>query len=190
MSSNETETEASFKKVFSDTYSDIAAYLLRRLPFVDVDETAADVFATAWLKWDKRPSDELQVRPWLFGIAHNHLRNRHRFRRRQQRTELRIQNEMTAAQTSRHGRELLESLGDDSIKVAIMLRTLATLKRSDQEILRLHAWEDLSTSELAIALDCAEGTARVRLHRAKQRLAKAIERTQSNTIPTTKEVLS
>jgi len=49
----------------------------------------------------------------------------------------------------------------------------ANLKAPDQEILRLAAWEQLSSSEGAAVLRCSVPAYRMRLHRARLRLAVA-----------------
>ncbi|WP_459610450.1 RNA polymerase sigma factor [Corynebacterium urogenitale] len=53
-------------------------------------------------------------------------------------------------------------------------RALTSLTRSDQELLTLHAWEGLDAPQIAEVLGIAPGTARVRLHRARSRLADAL----------------
>jgi RNA polymerase sigma-70 factor (ECF subfamily) len=52
---------------------------------------------------------------------------------------------------------------------------LATLKPIDREALLLTAWEDLSIDRAARAAGCTQATFHVRLHRARKRLAKALE---------------
>jgi RNA polymerase sigma-70 factor (ECF subfamily) len=48
---------------------------------------------------------------------------------------------------------------------------VADLGETDQEILRLHAWEELAHDEIALVLGLSRGAVRVRLHRARRRLA-------------------
>jgi len=52
----------------------------------------------------------------------------------------------------------------------------ATLTASDQEILRLAAWEGLRHSEIAGILEISVAAVDQRLHRAKKRLAVAYRR--------------
>jgi len=52
------------------------------------------------------------------------------------------------------------------------------LSSADQEILRLSAWERLGPKELAIALDCSLGAAKVRLFRARARMKKSLEKNE------------
>jgi RNA polymerase sigma-70 factor (ECF subfamily) len=54
-------------------------------------------------------------------------------------------------------------------------RAFASLSRRDQEILRLAAWEHLSNAEGAAVLGCSVSAYRMRLHRARIRLANKSE---------------
>ena len=47
---------------------------------------------------------------------------------------------------------------------------LAGLRRSDAEILRLWAWDELTSPQLAVVLGISANAAAIRLHRAKARL--------------------
>jgi RNA polymerase sigma-70 factor (ECF subfamily) len=62
-----------------------------------------------------------------------------------------------------------------------VLAALDRLKDSDREILRLAAWEELSHREIATIVECSEASVAVRLHRARNRLGKEIEKGQSRT---------
>lgn len=53
----------------------------------------------------------------------------------------------------------------------VVTHALARLAPNDREILQLLAWEGLTPAEVAVALGLRAGTARVRLHRARQALA-------------------
>jgi RNA polymerase sigma factor (sigma-70 family) len=48
------------------------------------------------------------------------------------------------------------------------------LSDDDRELLSLVAWEGLSGHEIAKVLGCSRGAARLRLHRARKRLAKEL----------------
>lgn len=51
---------------------------------------------------------------------------------------------------------------------------MGTLSEADREILTLHTWEDLDPADIATVLGVTRGSARVRLHRARRRLAWAL----------------
>lgn len=61
---------------------------------------------------------------------------------------------------------------ENSLVVASAMRELPEL---DQEILRLHVWEDLSSKQIATVLGKSPNATRVRLHRARKRLAALLE---------------
>ena len=54
-------------------------------------------------------------------------------------------------------------------------RLLSSLSRADRELVRLRYFEDLTQAETADRLGIPEGTAKVRLHRARQRLVQSVE---------------
>lgn len=51
---------------------------------------------------------------------------------------------------------------------------IGRLPEADREVLLLTCWEGLSPDEVAVALGLAAGTARTRLHRARQRLSREL----------------
>jgi len=55
-----------------------------------------------------------------------------------------------------------------------VLSALVQLRSTDQEILRLAVWEELSHRQIGLVVGCSEATVAVRLHRARGRLAKEI----------------
>ncbi len=57
---------------------------------------------------------------------------------------------------------------------------LSKLKDADREILMLSTWEELSAPEIGTALDISTGAAEQRLHRAKQRFTKHLDKIPNN----------
>lgn len=57
-----------------------------------------------------------------------------------------------------------------------VLRALSKLRTSDQELLRLAVWEELSMSEVAEVLGISEAAAKKRSARARTALARTYER--------------
>jgi RNA polymerase sigma-70 factor (ECF subfamily) len=51
-----------------------------------------------------------------------------------------------------------------------------SLPERDRELLSLAAWEGLDAGEIAEVLGCSRNTARVRMHRARQRFARELHR--------------
>jgi RNA polymerase sigma-70 factor (ECF subfamily) len=50
-------------------------------------------------------------------------------------------------------------------------RAMRRLDEDDREVLRLTAWEQLARDEIALVLGVSRGAVRMRLHRARRRLA-------------------
>jgi RNA polymerase sigma-70 factor (ECF subfamily) len=63
--------------------------------------------------------------------------------------------------------------GDD--EHAEVRAALERLRPDDREILRLAAWEDLSTSEIGVVLGCSAANAAVRLSRARSRFRQVLQ---------------
>lgn len=57
----------------------------------------------------------------------------------------------------------------------MILEALAGLAPGDQEILRLKAWEELSSAEIGAVLGISPAAVDMRLTRAKRRLRRALE---------------
>jgi RNA polymerase sigma factor (sigma-70 family) len=139
--------------------SAIHAYLARRTGRQGAD----DLFGEVWLHayagrttFDSRYGDPL---PWLYGIARNVLRAHWRH---QGRTEVALL-ALPADPWSD---------ADDRVDAARQLEDLRTalvlLSEEEREVLLLVAWERLTPAEVARTLDIPQGTARSRLHRARQ----------------------
>jgi RNA polymerase sigma-70 factor (ECF subfamily) len=67
------------------------------------------------------------------------------------------------------------------------MKALASLSRTDQEILLLTAWEELPQADVASVLDISIGAVRQRLYQAKKNLAVAYDRQDHSEIPTAKK---
>ena len=167
--SRSTEAEQRFQRLYLDHERDLRAYCRRRLPTADVDDALAEVFVVAWRKIDSLPGPA-EVRPWLFGVARNVVRNLERQARRRKRLRDKA---MGTTDRSRHeaGPEVAVMLRGDS---EMVLAALATLKRADQEVLRLSKWEELTPAEIALVLRISPEAAGMRVKRASARMAKAL----------------
>jgi RNA polymerase sigma-70 factor (ECF subfamily) len=126
------------------------------------EEVAADVFVVAWRRRDSIPDEPL---PWLYGVARRTLANSRRSARRSD--ALRTKLALVTPQVS-----VLDDSGD-----GVAIRALNQLSDSDQELLRLVAWEELSPRAAATALGVSVASFRVRLHRARNRFARALSTT-------------
>ena len=149
--------EEDFRRLWADYNRHVLAYALRRTEQrTDAEDVVSSTFAVAWRRFEDKPGAEFEL-PWLYAIAARVLANQRRSLRR------------LAALRSRL-RELPAPARDDRSDLPEVVTALRQLRRDDQEILRLAAWEGLTGAELAVALDCTENAAAIRLHRARKRL--------------------
>lgn len=151
----------------------VAAYAARRIDHGSVDDIVAEVFAIAWRRLDAVPDEPL---PWLLGVARRVCANARRADARARRLHDRLVHE----QPSRPQDEA--PWGQERIDPAV-LQALATLAEPDRELLRLIAWEELTPQEAAAALGISRGVLKVRLHRARRRLARALTLAETAVVP-------
>lgn len=151
-----------FDPLFEANYDAIYRYCVRRLGRSDAEDAAADVFAVAWRRLDELPAGET-TRAWLFGVAYRVVGNQYRSRWRQNR----LSNRLVATRTDGARTEVEPTPGGD---IEGLRNALDGLSSTDQELLRLSAWDGLSRSEIAYVLGIKENAVDQRLHRAKSRL--------------------
>lgn len=143
-----------FEDIYKAHRRAVESYVRRRVPADLVDDVVADVFVVCLRRIDEVPKTPL---PWLYAVARKTLANE---RRRHSRA---APGEIAFARDP-------EPVGDTALATAF-----AGLNENDREILRLVAWEGLTPRQAASVLDCSHVAARVRYHRAKQRLAARLD---------------
>lgn len=141
------------------------AYARRRTDHATADDVVAETFLVAWRRLDDLPAD--RPLPWLYGVARKILANQRRARERRARLATRIWS---------IDRGIDRRIGDDDAAHHSLLVALGNLPPGDQEVLRLAAWEQLTTAEIAMVLDCSPNAAALRLSRARRRLRSALDR--------------
>lgn len=152
---------------------ELAVYRLAYLLLADADEaadTTQDVFVRTFRTLE-RLDPTLPLRPWLLRVTKNLARNRHRDVKRYL---------AALARWWSQSLEPVEPAPGDLFQQQWEARTLwlATrrLKRTDQEIIYLRYFLELSVSETADIAGIAPGTVKSRLSRALGRLRRVIER--------------
>lgn len=158
--------EEQFRALYEAHYAQVLAYALRRIAQPYAQDVVAETFLVAWRRIHGIPTEPL---PWLYTLARNALANQHRTLRRQDRLKKHI--EELAPQSARIHRDHADGIADAHLVETAMRR----LGRRDQEVLHLVAWEDLNVAEAAVVLGCSVSTTKVRLHRARRRLAKLLD---------------
>ncbi len=160
----------SFEEAFASEFAPLHRYLRRRVGESTADELAAQTFATAYASWHRfDPSRPL--RPWLYGIAANLLRHHWRSERRMLRAYARTGIDPVVADDD----ETVARLDADAQR-RVLAAALGELRPQDREILLLHAWAELSDSEIGAALSLPTGTVKSRLHRTRERLRNHLDR--------------
>ena len=139
----------------------LMAYLLHRTDPQTAQDVLQEVFVIAFRKADVVPEPPLG---WLFGTGRRVLANRQRGARRQDHLIARLMDDV-GAEADRDTAEL---------KLAFA-QTLATLAPADREVLTLTGWYELTPAQAAEALGCSASAYAVRLHRARKRLAAALD---------------
>jgi RNA polymerase sigma-70 factor, ECF subfamily len=110
------------------------------------------------------------LRPWLFKIAANLARNRHRSMGRYLAASGRwFHSERGSLATP------VEALGDRHQAAEQLWQAVQALSQADQQVIYLRCFLDLSVDETAQAMGLVQGTVKSRLHRALERLRKVIE---------------
>lgn len=152
---------AKFNDLFNANRVDILKYLLRRSASSDdAADALAETFLVAWRRIDAVP-EGLEGRLWLYGVARNVLLKH-------------FTNAQRAATLNNRLATELRSVATASTNVEIgweVRHALSQLSTSDREMVELSVWENFDPSEIASLLGISANAARVRLHRAKQRLA-------------------
>jgi RNA polymerase sigma-70 factor, ECF subfamily len=153
----------SFDDAFDAEFEPVHGYIARRLGVSAADDLTAETFAVAFRRWQDFDSSR-PLRPWLFGIASNLIRHRWREERRMLQAYARTGTDPALAE----GDPLLERISAQAER-ATLAAALADLRREEREVLLLHAWADLSDTEIAESLSLPLGTVKSRLSRARER---------------------
>ena len=154
----------SFEDAFEAEFPALHRYLARRLGPSAADDLSAETFAIAFRNWERLDADR-PVAPWLYGIAANLIRHHWRKEQRMLRAYARTGVDPIVADHE----EAAERVDAQSQHRAVA-DALAALRPADREILLLHAWAELSDSEIADAIGLPLGTVKSRLSRTRERL--------------------
>jgi RNA polymerase sigma factor (sigma-70 family) len=155
-----------FQELYEANFARILGYALRRgASAEDAADVVAEAFLVAWRRLEQLPPGE-EARAWLYGVARRVLSNHRRGVLRRARLIARVALEIPPLVRT-------PSPAEDGVAALAAFRAL---RSADREILGLATWEGLSTAELATALGCSPNAAKIRLHRARRRLARELAR--------------
>ncbi len=133
----------------------------------DAEEAVQEAMIRAW-----RAREDCRVpaarTAWLLQIT-----RREAFRVAERRSRLREREHLSSSEQEQASARHWELDGVES-QVSFD-QTLGLLRPHDRDLVRLRYAEGLTQEQVAARLDLPEGTVKVRLHRARERLRKALE---------------
>lgn len=140
----------------------LSKYLVRRVPVDVVEDLASDIIEIAWRKRKQAP--EGKELAWLYKIAGYVVAN--------YRTKTNNRNRILALLIEPQSAPSAEAvaLGDQDLGIA-----WAQLRPSEQQLISLSSFEELSVSEIAVVLKISSNAVSIRLHRAKTKLQDLLE---------------
>jgi RNA polymerase sigma factor (sigma-70 family) len=171
---------AVFTSIFRRYHAKVLGYALAHSPRDVAEDVVNETFLTAWRKLDRIPPDD--PLPWLLGVARNHRLKQLAAGRRRETIAGRIERlsderDLAAWDT-----------GELVVERQVGLAAFAALPEADAEVLILSAWYGLNAARAATVLGCTKALFYVRLHRARRRLARALEQ-RTPTAPVRVELL-
>lgn len=158
-----------FERLFDETYDRVLAYALRRTTPDEAQDVAAETFTVAWRRLELVPDEDPIA--WLRGVARNVLSHHRRSSGRGAALDERLR--VTPRPPARDP-------ADDVAGLDALERAFDALAERDRELLRLVAWDGLEARQAAQVLGVPVGTFQVRLHRARKRLERELDRVKDD----------
>jgi RNA polymerase sigma factor (sigma-70 family) len=165
--SDEDSGRERFGALYEENYHRLLGYALRRVGDAEAADAVAEAFLVAWRRLDEVPPGDA-AKLWLYGVTQRVLANSARGRRRRERLAERLRADVTATASS-------QTCGSED-RVAI---AFARLRADDRELLALVAWEGLDAAEIATVCGRSVNAIRIRLHRARRRFLRELERVRA-----------
>lgn len=163
----ETSRRTRFEALYEEHFDALLAYALRRMDRETAYDSVGEAFLVVWRRLEDVPEDAL---PWLYGVIRHVIANQRRSSRRR------------LSLFSRLTRDRIEATATEpKIGVSPLVHALGRLSDREREALMLTAWEGLDGVRAAAVLDISPVAFRVRLHRAKRRLAQELDQPETPT---------
>jgi RNA polymerase sigma-70 factor (ECF subfamily) len=154
-----------FEALYRQHFPAVLRYTLARVEPETAKDAAAETFLIAWRRLADVPDDPAA---WLFAVARKVIAGQ--LRSRSRREALRARLEVTGAEQAGAG-----EVADNVAERAVVLMAFARLRENDREVLRLIAWDGLTSKAAAEVLGVTRFAFGVRLQRARRRLSAALE---------------
>jgi RNA polymerase sigma factor (sigma-70 family) len=169
-----------FTGIFDRHHRAIFAYVARRLGNDLAEDVASETFLVAFDRRHSYDAAHGDARPWLFGIASNLVARHVRAETRRYRALARAGGQDLAGERGTeyglidgHAGAVAGRLDAAAVR-GRLAEALEELPEPVRAVLLLVAWAGLNQQEAAVALGIPAGTARSRLHRARQAMRQAL----------------
>jgi RNA polymerase sigma-70 factor, ECF subfamily len=160
-----------FELLYRQHFRAVLRYALARVEPESAKDVTAETFLIAWRRLPDVPAD---AAPWLFGVARKVIAGQLRSDHRREALYLRLDAVVGRSAGSGSGSGSGD-VGDEVSQRDTVLTALARLGETDREVLRLIAWDGLSSKAAAEVLGVTRLAFGVRLHRARRRFAAALD---------------
>lgn len=161
----ETSRRARFEALYEEHFDALLAYALRRTDREAAYDAVGEAFLVVWRRLENVPLDAL---PWLYGVIRRVLANQ----RRSSRRRLSLFSKLTRDRAE-------TNVTEPKVGVSPLVEALGRLSGREREALMLTAWEGLDGVRAAAVLNISPVAFRVRLHRAKRRLAQELDKPET-----------
>lgn len=170
-----TAQDARFAEVYERFFRQVYGYCLRRTSADRAEDVVAETFLVAWRKFDEVPTGDAAL-PWLYSVAYRVLSTHFRGMSRQRR----LAEKLTSV-----GLDPVASTEDFVVmseEATHLFAAMERLKTTDQEILKLTVWEELSHAEIAEVLRIKVGAVKQRALVARRNLTREFNRQEKKRI--------
>ncbi len=161
-----------FEVIFDRYYQIMVRYAVGRVGYSDAPDVASETLVRAFARRGRFDIAQRTALPWLFGIAANVCRERHRKAVRGFRAFGRLAIPSTGV--SPFEADAVDRV-DASAVAADLAAALQHLSEDEYQVLMLAAVSDYSYSDIATTLRIPIGTVRSRLARSKRRMRELLE---------------
>lgn len=155
-----------FTELYDENYRRVLAYALSHTEPHTAEDVASETFLIAWRRLADIRDPAL---PWLLGVARNLL-----WKQRDGGYRRRALADRVAAMTTEDDLTAWD-VAEHVVERDRALAAVAGLPERDLEVLALVTWHGLAPRDAATVVGCSTAAFFVRLHRARRRLARALD---------------
>ncbi len=164
--------ETAFAKLIRKYERQVHTHALRKIgDFHIAEDITQETFLQVYQHLETL-NDPMQFSRWIYAIVNNLCIAWHRKNRLQ--TEPLEETHISEIETEPYSQYVASEREKVSAEAQrdLVKKLLAELKESDREVITLHYFEEMTSSEIGTYLGVSENTIKSRLHRARQRLKK------------------